>query len=71
MARPNGIFKRQPSLGGAIDAQKRYDAITKAQWAELYADLYAQTHGEENAHFAIADAENRLETLQANGLAGG
>jgi hypothetical protein len=74
MARPNGVFKRQPDLGGVGDAQRRYAAISKAQWAELYRDLYIQTHGEEPEAFRsywLSDAEARLETLKANGLAGG
>lgn len=71
MARPNGVFKRQPDLGGELQIQWRFEAITKAQWAEVYRDLYAATQGEDRVDTFMDDAEARLATLQANGLAGG
>lgn len=71
--RPTGVFKRIPRLGNNVpNIQARFAAISKAQWAELYRDLYDQTHGgyADSAPF-MEDAEKRLMTLKANGLAGG
>jgi hypothetical protein len=71
-------INRTPDLGTVPDVQRRYAAISKAQWAELYRDLFAITctkHDgfedcQETDHF-MDDAEERLKTLKANGLAGG
>lgn len=72
MTRPTGVFKRSPRLGNAVpNIMDRYAAISKAQWAELYRDLFAATQGEDMDDGWLPDAEARLVMLKLNGLAGG
>ncbi len=52
--------------GPRIDNQSpvvRAHNISKTAWMDLYYDLYAQTHGEENASqkTVLADAECRIK----------
>lgn len=61
MSNNRGI-KRPPALGRAYF--DRYHAMSKATWADLYADLYRQTHGEMSADAEIMDdAERRAGIL--------
>ena len=47
----------------------RADKISKTAWMDLYYDLYAQTHGEENtSQERVADAEAPLKILKLNGI---
>ncbi len=51
--------------GIAHEVQPRYAAISKADWAELYFDLYRQTHGGGVTDETIMqDAEKRLAVLK-------
>ena len=55
-------FKRAPNLDRVYS--DRYHALSKATWADLYFDLYRQTHGEESDDSeVIDDAERRAEVL--------
>jgi hypothetical protein len=63
MARSSGVFKRSPEMNAALQA--RYAKISKADWADLYFDLFRQTSGEDQEDQAIIDdAEKRLEILK-------
>lgn len=60
--RPGGIFKRRPVVEDCD-----WEAFSKADWVEMYRDIYKQTHGEDSAALAwFYDARERLETLKAN-----
>jgi hypothetical protein len=63
MPRPTGIRKRQPELSPEV--RGRYARISKADWADLYADLYRQVFGESETDEAVLqDAEKRLGILK-------
>jgi hypothetical protein len=60
--RPSGVFKRRPVLERSLLG--RYARISKARWAELYLDLYRQTHGEHvTDEECMGDAEKRSGVL--------
>ncbi len=60
-------FKKPTAYFTTRETRRTFDRISKAAWADLYADLYRQTHGEEaTEEIIIEDAEKRLETLQRN-----
>lgn len=49
----------------ASELRKRYDSISKADWADLYADLFRQMFGEtEEDEMVMQDAEKRLDILK-------
>jgi hypothetical protein len=58
-----GATQRLPEIDEALHG--RYAKISKASWADVYFDLYRQTHGEmaEDADI-MADAERRLVILE-------
>jgi hypothetical protein len=63
MPRPAGIVKRQPELSAEL--RGRYAKISKADWADLYADLFRQVFGEgETDEAVLQDAEKRLSILK-------
>jgi hypothetical protein len=63
MPRPTGIFKRSPEMPHKL--HRRFAKISKADWADLYFDLFRQINGEETADEAIMqDAEKRLNILK-------
>ena len=63
MTRPTGVFKRLPEI--AREFHRRYAKISKADWADLYFDLFRQVNGESEADEAIMqDAEKRLDILK-------
>lgn len=57
-------IKRSPEIASEIKA--RFAQISKADWAELYFDLYRQTCGNEMAsdEECMRDAEKRLDILK-------
>lgn len=62
--RPMGIRKR-----GSIfepDLTQRFNAISKADWADIFADLYRETCGEELAPIEtmMLEAERRLAIVK-------
>lgn len=58
----NRGFKRPPMLDRAYF--DRFHAMSKATWADLYADLYRQTRGEDCSDGEVMDdAERRAEIL--------
>lgn len=58
-----GITKRSPELTAEI--RGRYAKISKADWADLYADLYRQMFGEAaEDEVVMQDAERRLGILK-------
>lgn len=58
-----GIFKRPPEM--SQDLQVRYAKMSKADWADLYFDLYRAESGEDVPEEEIMqDAERRLEILK-------
>jgi len=66
--------KRQPVffLGRAHrqDLGPRFDKMSKADWADLFCDLYCQCFGESEStpEMMMQDAEKRLEILKRNGV---
>jgi len=63
MPRPTGIVKRPPELESSL--RSRYARLSKADWADLYADLFRQVFGEDEPDEAILqDAEKRLGILK-------
>ncbi len=64
MSRPTGVLKRPPEIAPELNG--RYAKISKADWADLYFDLFRQVYGEDEADEAIMqDAEKRLNFLKA------
>lgn len=64
MVRPTGIIKRQPEMDHTF--LERYSRISKADWADLYFDLYRQLNGEQETDKAIMhDVERRLIILKS------
>jgi hypothetical protein len=62
MARPAGVTKRLPGIERQL--LKRYGNISKADWAELYFDLFRETFGANETDKSIMkDAERRLSIL--------
>ena len=65
--RPTGVSKRPPEFqftGDKRAAQKQFAAISKADWCDLYFDLYRQCFGEqEEGDVILADARFRLDVL--------
>jgi hypothetical protein len=58
-----GRMQRLPEIDEALAGQ--YARISKAEWAELYFDLFRETHGEDVGDEEImADAERRLVTIK-------
>lgn len=58
------MSKRAPRFEAGQGFFDRYHAMSKATWADLYADLYRQTHGEASSDAEIMnDAERRAEIL--------
>ena len=63
-------IKRLPDIATTGPLRRRYDAISKADWAELYADLYRGTGGRLGSsdwvtdEEWITDAEARLAILR-------
>lgn len=58
------MSKRAPRFETGNGYFDRYHAMSKATWADLYADLYRQTHGEESSDAEIMDdAERRAGIL--------
>lgn len=65
----NGIIKREPiAFRGAL--RSRYAALSKADWADAFLDLYRETIYDESApsEKALADAERRIGLLKAQGI---
>jgi hypothetical protein len=64
MARATGVTKRPPELD--FELRGRYKKISKADWADLYADLFRQVYGEDaDDQDIMQDAEERLVILTA------
>lgn len=56
------VHKRPPAFDRAYFG--RYRAMSKATWADLYADLYRQVYGETSEDAEVFDdAEQRAEIL--------
>jgi hypothetical protein len=58
------LNKRSPQMDSELRA--RYAKISKADWADLYFDLYRQTCGDGQAsdRECLQDAEERLDILK-------
>lgn len=55
--------------GGRSSDYSRYQRLSKADWADAYADLYAQVFGVESAYDDILkDAEHRVDNLRRQGI---
>ena len=66
--RPMGVSKVPSAYFGN---REEFRKISKAAWADLYFDLYAQSSGrcdDVTAEEVINDAIKRLKTLKANGI---
>ena len=47
----------------------RYAKLSKADWADVFADLYLQVFGEKSpADVIMLDAEKRIENLKLQGV---
>jgi len=69
MSRKTGVFKTPPTFFNNSIVEGKYAKISKAAWADLYADLYRQINGEQiTPEEIIKDAENRLSILKQNGI---
>lgn len=67
MPYPTSVFQRPPQMTNALS--RRYAQISKADWADLYFDLFRQIHGETVSDAAIMqDAEKRLGILKSHRL---
>lgn len=63
MTRPGGIFKREPQIIQAL--HKRYHAMSKADWVEVYRDLYRRCYDMDSPEEDwMEDAERRREILR-------
>lgn len=60
------LNKRTPDAFPDGDTFWQYMHLSKADWADIYADLYRQTHGEDaSAALVMADAYRRQAILKA------
>ena len=51
------------------DSGLRFDKLSKADWADVFCDLYRQVNGEcSTPEEMLRDAERRIELLKAQGL---
>jgi hypothetical protein len=63
MTRPTGVFKRSPEMESKL--RQRYTKLSKADWSDLYFDLFRQINGEDQTDETIMqDAEKRLDILK-------